>query len=63
MNSQEIRKWGEQVGHLSPSGYVPLDREFDFSLRVIQIQATLEVAAQLADLRKSLEEATSNAKS
>ena len=46
--SKQIREWGARVGK---------EDTFDtpiYALRIIQIQATLEVAAQIADLRETL---------
>ena len=66
MTANEIRKWGEEVGgkypviaELAPP---PLGKTYqqvvdenthndNFGLAILQIQATLEVAAQLDELR------------
>lgn len=64
LTAKQIREWGEGVRRRGPRPYPPDDsvvapvqerHHDDFNLQIIQIQATLEVAAQLADLRETLE--------
>lgn len=64
MNAKEIRQWGEEVGHQQPIAYNLRDTQpnlvsegihtDNFGLAILQIQATLEVAAQVAELRDAL---------
>ncbi len=71
MNAKEIRQWGEEAGHKYPVSVdlspPPLGRTYqhlvdenthndNFGLAILQIQATLEVAAQVASLREKLNE-------
>ena len=60
LTSEQIREWGAEVGNRGQLAQGPADdpavRHIDnFMLQTTQIQATLEVAAQLADLRETLE--------
>ena len=67
MNAKEIRQWGEETGRKYPAahqlerGYKPNAGQIqegihndNFGLAILQIQATLEVAAQIAELRDAL---------
>ncbi len=72
MNTNEIRKWGEEVGGNRPMAYTGLENRSraealaegvhhdNFGLAILQIQATLEVAAQVAELRAKLDGITSD---
>lgn len=57
LTSKQIREWGAEVGRRehSPTDTGRLCGVEEFALQTTQIQATLEVAAQLADLRETLE--------
>ena len=64
LTAKQIRVWGTEVGRREPCPYPSDDQQVsslaerhsdNFDLQLIQIQATLEVAAQLADLRETLE--------
>lgn len=66
MNVKEIRQWGEEVGRKYPviadlrtnkNQQQVIDEGVhndNFGLAILQIQATLEVAAQIAELRDAL---------
>lgn len=67
MNAKEIRQWGEEVGRKYPvvlqleRGYRPNEHKTreavhndNFGLAILQIQATLELAAQIAELKESI---------
>ncbi len=67
MNAREIRQWGEEVGRKYPKAH-ELDRGYkpsawetqegihndNFGLAILQIQATLELAAQVAELEETV---------
>lgn len=58
MNAEEIRQWS--LGNFENFENIENFDEFDeVSLRVWQVQATLEVAAQLAELNTSLSQIAS----
>ncbi len=72
MKTDKIRQWGEEIGRKYPAafqkerGYRPSAQDIhegmhsdNFGLAVLQIQATLEVAAQLAELRGKLDKLSS----
>ena len=70
LTAKQIREWGEEVGRREPRPYPPDDQAIapiqerhsdNFDLQTIQIQATLEVAAQIADLRETLAKENNNA--
>lgn len=73
MNSKEIRQWGEEIGRKYPAafqkdrGYRPSAQDIhegihndNFGLAILQIQATLELAAQVAELKGTVRDVSTH---